>query len=428
MFYWFIAIPFFVALAMFTLYPRPGAEIGMKALEDTSVDAAAFRMAMQHDAMVKATKAHLKDNTKYTWVRDGAGTVSSDLSVVSALLPSGFQNDSADSFESIIYCMSATDQDGVTSPQPACKDAAFVYVFTHPVINASNRWYGEGEAAVLADKISKYKGIMSGAAYGVVKETAPAPDANKNPVGSKRGMIREGVLGANAIMYDYLPSAFSCRRGDLKGRIVLMSQVKGSGTFPLPTTRCPNYLNYSIAAAACPYTTNQVIFASNKSGKLNISCAGRYTIEIAGGAGKDYADVKGNGGLLRINNRTLAKDTKITFSTKSGYTKKPSKPGSAMGLTIDGKLIAVAGGGGAYYSGGGGYHGGCGTDGNGQGFVADCVSVTSGATGGKAEASGISGAYGGSGYCNTAEGYTCTQSYNSNAAPEPYIKVTYLGS
>lgn len=424
MFYWFIAIPFFVALAMFTLYPRPGVEIGMKEIEDTTIDAAAFRMAMQHNAMVKVVKAHLKDNTKYSQVSDTWSVTSDDITDISDFLPSGYQNDVLGSFESTVYCLSSTDQDGVSNPRTLCKDADFVYVFTYPVLDTANRWYGSGEASLLAEKIGKYQGVISGASYGVIKETNPAADANKNPVGSKRGIIKEGVLGANAIMYDYLPSAFSCRKGDLQDKFVLMSMVKGSGSFPIPVTRCANYINYSILNTGCPYVTNEVLFASNKSGKLTISCTGRYTIEIAGGAGKDYADVKGNGGVLTISNKSLSKDTKISFSTKPGYTKKPSKPGSAMSLTISDKLVAVAGGGGAYLSGGGGYQGGCGADGNGQGFVADCASVTSGAAGGRAG----SDAYGGSGYCNTEEGYACSQVYNSNASPEPYIKIIYLGN
>ncbi|MBR7159246.1 MAG: hypothetical protein IKD08_06210 [Alphaproteobacteria bacterium] len=423
MFYWFAAIPLFIALAMFTLYPRPGKEMGMKVLEDTTVDAAAFRIAMQHDAMVKTVRAHLKNNSTYTSVVDKWVVSSDNITPIDDFLPIGYQNDALDSFESTVYCLAETDQDGVANPSTQCKNADFVYVFTYPSIDASNRWYGSGEAKVLAEKIGNYRGLISGA-YGIIQETLPAPDADRNPVGSKRGVIKEGVLGTNDLMYEYLPSAFSCRKGDLKGKLVLVTRVKGTKAFQRPTSRCSGYANYSLLSTSCPYTANKVILASNKSGKLTISCAGRYTFELAGGAGKDYADVKGNGGRITISNRTLAKDTKISFTTKPGYKKKPSKPGSAMTLTIGDTLVAVAGGGGAYLSGGGGYQGGCGSDGNGQGVVANCVSVTSGAAGGRAG----SNAYGGSGYCNTGAGYACTQVYNTNASPDPYIKINYLGS
>ena len=51
MFFWLIAIPFFVIIAMFTLFRLPSSDLNQP--EEMQDAAMAFRMAMQHDAAAK---------------------------------------------------------------------------------------------------------------------------------------------------------------------------------------------------------------------------------------------------------------------------------------------------------------------------------------------------------------------------------------
>ena len=51
MFFWLIAIPFFVIIAMFTLFRLPSS--GLHESKDIQDTAMAFRMVLQHDAAAK---------------------------------------------------------------------------------------------------------------------------------------------------------------------------------------------------------------------------------------------------------------------------------------------------------------------------------------------------------------------------------------
>ena len=110
MFFWLIAIPFFVIIAMFTLFRLPSGDLNQP--EEMQDAAMAFRMAMQHDAAAKlmqeyqgSSESDMFDEGSY----DLGGDTWKETILESGYLPSSFIPDT-DNITTYVRCVNGLRQ------------------------------------------------------------------------------------------------------------------------------------------------------------------------------------------------------------------------------------------------------------------------------------------------------------------------------
>ena len=156
MFFWLVAIPFFVIIAMFTLFRLPSE--GLHKPEDIQDTAMAFRMAMQHDAAAKLMQEYLASNESNVFNEgsyDLGGDSWKETILASGYLPSTFIPDT-DNITTYIRCLD--DLRAVTS----CREATGIYMITAAtppsVGSVTTRWFEQKGAVDLASQLKKYEG------------------------------------------------------------------------------------------------------------------------------------------------------------------------------------------------------------------------------------------------------------------------------
>ena len=156
MFFWLIAIPFFVIIAMFTLFRLPSS--GLHEPEDIQDTAMAFRMVLQHDAAAKLMQEYqatgesdMFDEGSY----DLGGDTWKETLMDSGYLPASFIPDT-DNITTYIRCLNGLRL--VTS----CRDATGIYMVTAATppseSSITTRWFEHKGAINLASQLKKYEG------------------------------------------------------------------------------------------------------------------------------------------------------------------------------------------------------------------------------------------------------------------------------
>ena len=110
MFFWLVAIPFFVIIAMFTLFKFPSGDLHKP--EDIQDTAMAFRMAMQHDAAAKLMQEYQADSESDMFDEgsyDLGGDAWKETILDSGYLPSTFIPDT-DNITTYIRCLNGLRQ------------------------------------------------------------------------------------------------------------------------------------------------------------------------------------------------------------------------------------------------------------------------------------------------------------------------------
>ena len=156
MFFWLIAIPFFVIIAMFTLFRFPSDDLHKP--EDIQDTAMAFRMAMQHDAAVKLMQEYQADSELDMFDEgsyDLGGDVWKETILTSGYLPSSFIPDT-DNITTYVRCLNGLRQIA------SCRGALGVYMITAATPPSSDsittRWFEKKGAVNLASQLKKFEG------------------------------------------------------------------------------------------------------------------------------------------------------------------------------------------------------------------------------------------------------------------------------
>ena len=156
MFFWLIAIPLFVIVAMFTLFKLPSNDLNKS--EDIQDTAMAFRMALQHDAAAKLMQEyHAYDELDMfnEGHYDLGGDTWKETILGSGYLPSSFIPDT-DNITTYIRCVNGLRE--ISS----CRDASGIYMITAATPPSSNsitaRWFEQKGAINLASQLKKYEG------------------------------------------------------------------------------------------------------------------------------------------------------------------------------------------------------------------------------------------------------------------------------
>ena len=156
MFFWLIAIPFFVIIAMFTLFRLPSSDLNQP--EEIQDAAMAFRMALQHDAAAKLMEDY-KANGESTFFDLGSYNIEGDdwkaTLMESGYLPASFVSDT-DNIVTYVRCLNSLRE--ITS----CRTATGVYIVTAAAAPSSSaitsRWFETAGAERLAEQLEKYSG------------------------------------------------------------------------------------------------------------------------------------------------------------------------------------------------------------------------------------------------------------------------------
>jgi len=156
MFFWLIAIPFFVIIAMFTLFRLPSNDLNQP--EEIQDAAMAFRMALQHDAAAKLMEDY-KANGESTFFDLGSYNIEGDdwkaTLMESGYLPASFVSDT-DNIVTYVRCLNSLRE--ITS----CRTATGVYIVTAAAAPSSSaitsRWFETAGAERLAEQLEKYSG------------------------------------------------------------------------------------------------------------------------------------------------------------------------------------------------------------------------------------------------------------------------------
>ncbi len=156
MFFWLIAIPFFVIIAMFTLFRLPSNDLNQP--EEIQDAAMAFRMALQHDAAAKLMEDY-KANGESTFFDLGSYNIEGDdwktTLMESGYLPTSFVSDT-DNIVTYVRCLNSLRE--ITS----CRTATGVYIVTAAAAPSSSaitsRWFETAGAERLAEQLEKYSG------------------------------------------------------------------------------------------------------------------------------------------------------------------------------------------------------------------------------------------------------------------------------
>ncbi len=156
MFFWLIAIPFFVIIAMFTLFRFPSDDLHKP--EDIQDTAMAFRMAMQHDAAVKLMQEYQADSELDMFDEgsyDLGGDAWKETILTSGYLPSSFIPDT-DNITTYIRCLNGLRQIA------SCRGANGIYMITAATPPSSDsittRWFEKKGAVNLASQLKKFEG------------------------------------------------------------------------------------------------------------------------------------------------------------------------------------------------------------------------------------------------------------------------------
>ena len=156
MFFWLVAIPFFVIIAMFTLFRLPSDKLhSPEDIQDTGM---AFRMVMQHDTAVKLMQRYRRDNESDMFNEgsyDLSGNDWKETILSSGYLPSSFIPDT-DNITTYIRCLNGAKL------VASCRGALGVYVITAVTPPSGNsittRWFEQKGAENLAMQLKKYEG------------------------------------------------------------------------------------------------------------------------------------------------------------------------------------------------------------------------------------------------------------------------------
>jgi len=156
MFFWLIAIPFFVIIAMFTLFRLPSSDLNQP--EEIQDAAMAFRMALQHDAAAKLMEDY-KADSESTFFDLGSYNIEGDdwktTLLASGYLPASFVSDT-DNIVTYVRCLNSLRE--ITS----CRTATGVYIVTAAAAPSSSaitsRWFETAGAERLAEQLEKYSG------------------------------------------------------------------------------------------------------------------------------------------------------------------------------------------------------------------------------------------------------------------------------
>ncbi len=473
MFFWLIAIPFFVIIAMFTLFRLPSSDLNQP--EEIQDAAMAFRMALQHDAAAKLMEDYKADGES-TFFDLGSYNIEGDdwkaTLMESGYLPASFVSDT-DNIVTYVRCLNSLRE--ITS----CRTATGVYIVTAAAAPSSSaitsRWFETAGAERLAEQLEKYSGSFpvkqDGLAIPVrpVKEedesdedfairlnaykTAkseymrlkrryynfgegmPRPDTTVGQVraypfdggeeADERVIVRRiRSVEGGTVNYDLtqVPVDIPDTEGqvfDFNGEAVILT-----ASFKQPDSCVTVYEAKNIS-------TSTLSSAVQEIGTYTIPVAGNYQIKLMGEAGYwvnhgDYTTIDNGAGGILIANTYYDADTFLTLKGIRGFWSASYWAGAGIALwdTIStvGAPKLVSGGGGIA-SGGGGYNGGASTypvttsgyswDDSLGSNTAYCSSTSCniGATGGRSywAGGGFGYTYGGTG--TGSSGYPCPNGY-----------------
>ena len=178
MFFWLVAIPFFVIIAMFTLFRLPSS--GLHEPEDIQDTAMAFRMVLQHDAAAKLMQEYqatgesdMFDEGSY----DLGGDTWKETILGSGYLPSSFIPDT-DNITTYIRCLNGLRQ------VASCRDATGIYMVTAATppsgSSITTRWFEKKGAENLASQLKKYEGSFPVKPSGLVLPKKPRKEEDES--------------------------------------------------------------------------------------------------------------------------------------------------------------------------------------------------------------------------------------------------------
>ena len=410
MFFWLIAIPFFVIIAMFTLFKLPSNDL--KKPEEIQDTAMAFRMVLQHDAAVKLMEDY-KADTESTLFDSGSYDMSGDdwktTLKGSGYLPSNFIPDT-DNIVTYVRCLGGSRE--VTS----CRYANGVYVITAAAVPSAgaitSRWFEKVGAGNLATQLEKYAGSFPIKQDGLVLPKKPRKEENET---DEAYAIRLNAYNAEKDEYmrlkrryynfgEALPRpdtavgqvrAYPFDGGEEASERVIVRRIRSveGGTVNYETVSVPVDIPdtegqpFDFNGEAVIFTASfkqpdacvMVYEAKNIStstlssnvqeiGTYTIPVAGNYQIKLMGEAGLKISDparvISSAGGILISNHQYNNEDIFTIKAIKGGYYPGYSDylGGAGVALWDDvnttGAPILVAGGGSWGAAGGGGYNGG----------------------------------------------------------------------
>ncbi len=178
MFFWLIAIPFFVIIAMFTLFRLPSSDLNQP--EEMQDAAMAFRMAMQHDAAAKlmqeyqgSSESDMFDEGSY----DLGGDTWKETILESGYLPSSFIPDT-DNITTYVRCVNGLRQIA------SCRGANGIYMITAATPPSGEsitaRWFEQKGAQNLATQLNKYEGSFPVKQGGLVLPRKPRKEEDES--------------------------------------------------------------------------------------------------------------------------------------------------------------------------------------------------------------------------------------------------------
>jgi len=178
MFFWLIAIPFFVIIAMFTLFRLPSSDLNQP--EEMQDAAMAFRMAMQHDAAAKlmqeyqgGSESDMFDEGSY----DLGGDTWKETILESGYLPSSFIPDT-DNITTYVRCVNGLRQIA------SCRGAKGIYMITAATPPSGEsitaRWFEQKGAQSLATQLNKYEGSFPVKQGGLVLPRKPRKEEDES--------------------------------------------------------------------------------------------------------------------------------------------------------------------------------------------------------------------------------------------------------
>jgi|GEM_PF-5818586 len=178
MFFWLIAIPFFVIIAMFTLFRLPSSDLNQP--EEMQDAAMAFRMAMQHDAAAKLMQEY-QGNSESDMFDEGSydlgGDTWKETILESGYLPSSFIPDT-DNITTYVRCVNGLRQIA------SCRGAKGIYMITAATPpsgeSITSRWFEQKGAQNLATQLNKYEGSFPVKQGGLVLPRKPRKEEDES--------------------------------------------------------------------------------------------------------------------------------------------------------------------------------------------------------------------------------------------------------
>ena len=178
MFFWLIAIPFFVIIAMFTLFRLPSSDLNQP--EEMQDAAMAFRMTMQHDAAAKLMQEY-QGNSESDMFDEGSydlgGDTWKETILESGYLPSSFIPDT-DNITTYVRCVNGLRQIA------SCRGANGIYMITAATPPSGEsitaRWFEQKGAQNLATQLNKYEGSFPVKQGGLVLPRKPRKEEDES--------------------------------------------------------------------------------------------------------------------------------------------------------------------------------------------------------------------------------------------------------